>query len=466
MKNIVLILLFATPLYAQTPPDSTVIQLEKNIPILMQRDLIPGLTAAYIHAGAPVWSGQFGVSNAKTGTPVTDSTLFEAASLTKVVTAYAALKLVDAGRLALDTPLNIYLGNNYDLGNDPRASFITARRVLTHSAGFPNWRNEGDSLLPINFVPGSRFGYSGEGFVFLARVMEKITGMPFEELIDGSVFSPLKMRHSSLMYLPAFRERYAYRHNWLGEVAQLADYRNVNAAASLRTTAVDFALFLAAVLNGEGLSEVSHREMLTSQIMVDTAKMPQLAWGVGIGLEVTSGARYCWHWGDQGNSKAFFVANTGTRDAVVYFTNSANGLSVAGDMAALALGNRPHDMLAWVAYGKFDPAAVEFANAVKEDGAAAALQIYQRGRKHVIGESALNDIGYELLRGKDIRGAIAVFTQNTIDYPSSYNVWDSLAEAYMNEGNKPLAIRYYEKSLVLNPANHNAVDQLKKLRQP
>jgi CubicO group peptidase (beta-lactamase class C family) len=81
----------------------------------------------------------------KPGEAVTDSTIFEAASLTKIVTAYAALQLVDQGKLNLDTPLNKYLGNNYDCGNDQRINLITARHVLTHSSGFPNWRPEGSA---------------------------------------------------------------------------------------------------------------------------------------------------------------------------------------------------------------------------------------------------------------------------------------------------------------------------------
>ena len=135
-------------------------------------------------------------------------------------------------------------------------------------------------------------------------------------------------------------------------------------------------------------------------------------------------------------------------------------------MTELAFGGRPRDILNWVDYGRFDAGGAELAKAIRKKGVAAALQAYQRERKQVIGEFALNDIGYQLLHDKDIAGAIAVFIQNTIDYPSSYNVWDSLAEAYMNEGNKALAIQYYEKSLVLNPDNRNAADQLKKLRRP
>lgn len=463
------VLLFATcaltvSVHAQEPAARTAVsRLEKNIPSLIRDNYIPALSAAYIREGKPVWHAHFGTAQATDKTPVTDSTIFEAASLSKVATAYAALRLVDAGRLHLDTPLYAYLGNNYEIGDDPRIKGITARRVLSHSAGFPNWRNRGDSLLPVNFDPGSRFGYSGEGFVFLAKVMEKITGMPLEQLLQQSVFVPLGMTHSSMVFHPAQRQLYATRHSWLGKPSWLADYPNANAAASLRTTAMDYATFLAAVLNGTGLSESSRRQMFASQVKVDTAK-PQLAWGLGIGLEITPKGRYCWHWGDQGDAKALFVADIDTRNGLVYFTNSANGLAIAPEMTGLALGNGPRDILAYVKYAEFDPAAVQLVDAIRSKGAAAALAAYLRDRQHTLSEDVMNNMGYMFLREKKYPEAIAVFTQNSKDYPASYNVWDSLAEALMENGDKAPAIQYYEKSLALNPDNKNAVDQLKKLR--
>lgn len=452
---------------AQRPAAGTVAAaLEKNIPVLMQTNYIPALSAAYIRNGKPVWHRNFGVLNADTKAAVTDSTLFEAASLTKVITAYAAMKLVDEGRLHLDTPLNSYLGNNYETGNDPRIRLVTARRVLSHTAGFPNWRNQGDSLLLFNFDPGQRFGYSGEGFVYLAKVMEKLTGTSFSELVQQTVFTPLGMRHSSMTFREPLRQLHARRHNWMGQVAWLPDYTNINAAASLRTTAVDYALFLSAVLKGKGLSKAAYRQMMAAQVKADTAKMPQIAWGLGLGLEETPAARYCWHWGDQGDSKALFVANVHTQDAIVYFTNSANGLAIAPEMLDMVFGPAQHDILAWVKYGEFDPGGMELVQAINAGGAATALETYVRTRKAPLGEELTNSIGYYFLREKNIPAALAVFTQNTKDYPDSFNVWDSLAEALMNNGDKTAAIRYYEKSLVLNPQNQNAVDQLKKLKQP
>lgn len=438
-------------------------QLKQAIPQLMERDRIPGMSIAWISKGAIAWTGNYGTAHAGQNNAVTDSTLFEAASLSKAVTAYAALKLVEIGSLDLDKPLNSYLGNNYDAGIDQRINQITARMVLSHSAGFPNWRNNSDTILPILFTPGERFSYSGEGFVYLARVMEKVTGMSYAEIIAKTVFAPLGMKHSSMIFLPALKDKYAWRHDWIGNATGLADYPDANAAASLRTTARDYAVFLSALLTGKGLKTEMHQDMLREQIRVDKSQ-PTLAWGLGVGLEVNKKKKYGWHWGDQGDAKAFFMADTKTGNALVYFTNSANGLSVAPDLVAIAFGKGEHDILKFVAYGKFDPVAVRLYENIQRSGVATALETYNRERVGPISEEMLNNMGYNLLREKKKDEAILLFLQNTKDYPNSANVWDSLAEGYMENGNRELAIRYYEKSLELNPQNSNAKEQLKKLR--
>lgn len=455
--------LFTTVLYAQQRVMVTD-RLQKSIPVLIKRDYIPGLSIAYIQQGKVIWVKNFGIANAKNQQPVTDTTLFEAASLTKVVTAYAAIKLIDSGLLALDTPLNLYLGNNYDIGNDPRIHLITARRVLSHTAGFPNWRNEGDSLLAIKFTPGDHFSYSGEGFVYLARVIEKITQKPFEQYIAETIFAPLGMKNSNLVYDPALRNRYAYRHNWLGYASNLSDFPGVNAAASLRTTARDYALFLVAVLNAKGLHKEMHSAMFSPQTKVDE-KAPQLAWGLGIGLEVTAATTYGWHWGDQGDCKAFFEADTKARQAIVYFTNSANGLSIAPDLMQIVFGEVQPGIAKFVSYGKFEQAAADLVKTIKEKGGTIALQAYEQNRKQPLSEDVINTMGYFFLRENNIADAIAVFTQNTKDHPTSGNAWDSLAEGYMKQGDNKHAIEYYERSLALDPGNQNAVDQLKKLKR-
>src|SRR5215467_468183 len=144
--------------------DLPVARLETEVPRLMREADIPGMSITLIRGGKIAWHGNFGVKNAKSAQPIDDDTVFEAASLSKPVFAYAVLKLVEQGKLGLDVPLTSYLPKPYIA--DDRLKEITARFVLSHRTGFPNWRGEGNPLT-IHFTPGERFSYSGEGFVYL-----------------------------------------------------------------------------------------------------------------------------------------------------------------------------------------------------------------------------------------------------------------------------------------------------------
>jgi CubicO group peptidase (beta-lactamase class C family) len=445
---------------------SAIAGLEKDIPNLMKLADIPGMSAALVRNGKLVWTKSFGVKNVETNEPVTNETIFEAASLSKVVFAYAVLKLVDEGKIDLDVPLNKYLGNNYDVGDDPRLNSITARRVLSHTGGFPNWRSQGAKTLPINFTPGERFSYSGEGFVYLSKVVEKITGMQLEDFMQKTVLQPLGMTHSSFVWQDKYDQMAVYRHDSLGKKSFRNQNKEFNAAASLRTTAEDYGRFMAALLNGKGLKKKTLEAMFTPQINVN-AKAPQVFWGLGVGLETTEEGKSFWHWGDQGDSKAYLTAFLPKKDAIVYFANSSNGLSITTEILADAIGGT-HPGVAWLNYDRYDSPARALLKAIIARGAAEPLHQYLEQRKQKsalkISESQINSMGYALLRMKKVDDAIEIFKQNAVDFPDSANAWDSLAEAYMTKGEKDLAIKYYEKSLELNPQNNGAIEQLKKLK--
>src|SRR6184192_2249052 len=129
---------------------------------------VPGLAMGIVRDGKIVGTTAEGVRNTASAVPVDDDTVFEAASLTKPVFAYAVLQLIDAGVLSLNDTLSAYVPEY--LPDDPRATTITVRSVLSHTTGLPNWRNESNPLRTY-FAPGARFSYSGEGFVWLQRVV-------------------------------------------------------------------------------------------------------------------------------------------------------------------------------------------------------------------------------------------------------------------------------------------------------
>jgi CubicO group peptidase (beta-lactamase class C family) len=471
-------LFLAASLYPQnlSPDAASPAQLEKDIPDLMHQADVPGLTIAVLRHGKPYWQHDFGVKNTKTNEPVTDDTIFEAASLSKPVFAYAVLKLVDQGKLGLDVPLSTYLPKLYiDNNYDDRLAKITARIVLSHRTGFRNWRN--DEPLKIYFTPGTRFSYSGEGYVYLQTVVEQITGKPLNDVMNELVFTPLGMTSSSYVWRPAFDARTAYGHDADAISGNLRKDDHANAASSLNTTAHDYALFLAAVLNGTGLKPSTLREMEKPQIAVDpectncTDRAPKqlsksIFWGLGWGIEQNGKSKTLWHWGDNGAFKCFVVANPFRKSAAIMFTNSENGLAIAPAVFREATGNTPL-AFTWVKYDAYNSDAFGFAKTAHDFGVDASIQQFDAPLKSgAIPESAVNSLGYRLLHQKRPADAIRIFQLNVDLHPQSANTYDSLAEAYMDSGEKNLAIKFYEKSLALDPKNSNAADQLKKLKSP
>ena len=153
-------------------------------------------------------------------TPLDAGTIFEAASLSKPVFAYLVLRLADRGEFDLDRPLSEML--EYPrLAHDERYKRITGRIVLSHGTGLPNW---GGEKLTLQFDPGTAYGYSGEGFVFLQKAIERVTGRSLEELARREVFQPLGMTRSSFVWQERFAGNAAYAKDWLWNVAPVNRY--------------------------------------------------------------------------------------------------------------------------------------------------------------------------------------------------------------------------------------------------
>jgi CubicO group peptidase (beta-lactamase class C family) len=280
-----------------------------------------------------------------TGSPVEPGTIFEAASLSKPVFTYGVLKLVEQGRLNLDTPLSSYLPKPYM--PDARLDKITARLVLSHRTGFPNWR--GPEGLQIYFPPGERFSYSGEGYIYLQHVVEQITGKPLNDYMEEAVFKPLGMNNSSYVWKPAFDSLTATGYDSKGVPDKKWKPDEAGAASTLNTTAPDYARFVDAVLNGEGLSASLLPEMETPAIALDPEcricihQVPKelsksLFWGLGWGIQREPKGVMLWHWGDNGVFKAFVMADPSTKAGVVMFANGQDALDVAKPIMDTAMG--------------------------------------------------------------------------------------------------------------------------------
>jgi CubicO group peptidase (beta-lactamase class C family) len=233
------------------------VELETFIAETMEKADVTGMSCAIINDAEVVYQKAFGLKDAKAGTQNDEGTIFAAASFSKPVLAYLVMLLAEEGVIDLDKPLYEYLSQPLpeylayaDLQGEKRYQHITARMVLSHSTGFPNWRFlTEDGKLSIMFPPGTRFSYSGEGIVLLQMVVEEITGRDLEALAQEKVFGPLTMTSSSYVWQEAYQDNCALPHDEYQRPRRLNKRMEADAAGSMATTAGDYARFLVAMLN-------------------------------------------------------------------------------------------------------------------------------------------------------------------------------------------------------------------------
>jgi CubicO group peptidase (beta-lactamase class C family) len=241
--------------------------LEDLTPRLMIALNVPGVSIALIRDREIRWLGQFGVSESGSQERVDASTVFEAASMSKPAYAYSVMTLVERGGIDLDVPLVEYLGRDC-IEADTLHRRITARMVLSHATGFPNWRRGGP--LEVRFPPGTEIGYSGEGFQYLQTAVEEVTGRPTEAFARETLLGPLGMTSSSFEWQDTYEETYAAGHSADGTPRPRRSYEQANTAYTLYTTAEEYARYLVEVMQPAGagphsLGEESLAAMLAPQ---------------------------------------------------------------------------------------------------------------------------------------------------------------------------------------------------------
>jgi len=426
------------------------------IPRLMKESRIPGLQVVVIRDGRVSWHRNFGVRNSKTTEPVTDDVIFEAASFTKPFFAYYVMKLVEQGLIDLDKPLVGYLprediekllGHPLDENGFHRDWFekITARQALSHSSGMPH--GESGRPYPLLFEPGTKWKYSSEGYFFLQRAVERIKGDKLENLIQKEVLDPLGMTRSCLVWREDNEKTMANGHGLFGTPEQFRKRTESHAAATLYTTAQDYAKFLCAVLNGTELRPETYAQMLTPQIDMDKDKSPGLGWSLGFGTQTDANGQAIWQWGDFGIFRNFVIAYPRERMGLIYLTNSAYGLGIAPDMVRHSLGGQ--DLAdAALKYRPYDSPVYQIAWKIEAKGPRAAGDLKGLMRKHpdIFDREAIGFLVEDFQAEGKLPEAIAILEVNLKAHPQSGSAYMDLAKACLDKGDKAQARLLMEKA--------------------
>lgn len=434
---------------------AVVSDLQASIPQLIKEARVPGLQIALIREGKIAWHQAFGVRNATTGEPVTDDTIFEAASLTKPFFAYYVMKLVEQGVLSLDKPILGYLpqpaveqglGHPLDETGFHRDWFekITARHVLSHSSGMPH--GESGKPFPLYFEPGTQWKYSADGYFFLQKAVELLKGDKLENLMQKEVLDPLGMSRSCLVWKDDYERTMANGHGFFGRPEEFRRRTEAHAAATLYTTAEDYAKFVCAVLNGDGLRPETLKEMLTSQIDMDKDK--GLGWSLGFGTQTDANGRAVWQWGDYGTFRNYIIAYPKEKTGVVYLTNSFYGLGICPAVVAHSLGGQELGRVA-LGYLSYDSPVYQFAWELWEKGPQAVghLADLKRSYPEVFTPDSLNLV-LDVFQGEAnlTPQVIALLEYKLGERPKSGQVLLDLARAYLAAGDTNKAKTYLEKA--------------------
>lgn len=321
---------------------------------LMDKGDVIGLQIGIINNNKPVYIKSYGYKNQAKGQMNDNGSSFYAASLAKPLFGYIVMQLVDEKIIDLDKPIYKYLPkplpeyDNYkDLAGDDRWRLITPRMCLAHTTGFPNWREENDNKkLNILFTPGTRYSYSGEGINLLQLVVETVTKTPLEVLARERIFKPFNMTMTDYLWQPRFAADDATGYDVNDDTVAERRYDKTYAAGSMQTTITDYTRFMAAVLQGKGLSAKSRQQILTPQIQINSKRQflsmvddgmaedrkIQLAYGLDWGLFTTPYGKAFFKEGHIYGWVHYVIGFPDKKMALVIMSNSYNAESIFNEL--------------------------------------------------------------------------------------------------------------------------------------
>jgi CubicO group peptidase (beta-lactamase class C family) len=303
-------------------------EFRKKITAAMDSLQVQGMSIAVINNGKIVFNEGFGVANIQSRKKISQSTFFEAASLSKPVFAFFVLKLAKEGKLDIDKPLVDYLAA--DNINDDRYKKITARMVLSHTTGLPNW-SEGEKMQ-LESDPGTQFSYSGEAYVYLAKVVAKLSNTSLKDVdpvFQNEVAKELKLKDLHFVLTPGAEKNMADGYQKMQLVKDDRDRHAFDPAGGLFANTGNYSDFLIYLMN----NKMRFSEMFEPVIALDEnspikAYFGVDSWTLGMAVIKLNGTLNYWHGGNNLGYTSSFMIAPDKKFGYVYFTNEdqCNGM--------------------------------------------------------------------------------------------------------------------------------------------
>lgn len=453
--------------------------------------------------GETLYKRSFGFADFENKRPNAADTRFQFDSISKTITAVAVLQLKEKGRLKLEDKLTQYLP-------DFPHPAITIRHLLTHTSGLPSHElfeeavtrnpdkvvtNEDiipELLLrkrPLNFRPGERWSYSNTNFNLLALLVEKLSGLKFEDYLRKHVFRPARMESAYVKttlinpsHLPEEAYYYDYPFPYSSKLVRIAEmfslprfkieYYNLyglSGGGSVKGTTDDLYKFDKALADGTLLKPETLEEAFTP-VKLNSGEYATADFGgelntwFGLGwfiFQDNSAGKVVGHTGGRYGSQTMFLRNLDKRQVVILFDNAESEGVYRHALSALnILNNRP-------------PMVVQkslvrvYARALLDKGIDFAvsrlLELKSDTPNYRLRERGMNDLGYYLLSNGYSHQALETFKVTILLFPGSWNAYDSYAEALLRTGKREEAIMMYKKSVELNPDNEGGKQMLKRI---
>ena len=448
----------------------------------------PGATVMIAKGNKVLFFKTYGLMNIDKQTRPTSTTQYHLASTSKQFTAMAILKLIDDGKLSFSSTMQDVFPGYPGFGKS-----ITIQHLLTHQSGIPEINklpntdrnrliSDQDRLIQsmkidsLQFAPGTKYTYSNTGFSILAAIVSKVSGMAFEDYMQKEIFDPEGM--STTGYYPNAKKPNVGYHI-LEDTIKLANgSADINmGSGSVYTSMKDYFKWHLALCHESIVSSELHQLAYTPQ---EGTKNQWGTYGYGWNTNEKKGVQYAEHGGvTQSCGFVTFTARIPKEKiTVAIFTNRA---WTRANIPSQNIGNRAKVLLSIASDRKFpmmslseiDPEpkkslAQAFFDDLLQNGRESAKILFESKKdsnKYYLSEAEMNNVGYALLKMERVVDAIEAFKLNVQLHPGSWNVYGSLAEAYMLNGNKMEAIWNYGKSLQLNPNNKNAIDHLRKINK-